>query len=252
MAKVSEKLNPSTRLVAYGDAVPVTEGAFVAPTASIIGDVTLEKGASVWYGATLRGDVGSITVGERSSIGERAVVHVSKIQTEDNESVPTSIGKGCSIQANALVHAATLKDYCRIGPCAQVLDGAVVGEHAVVEAGAVVTPGSVVKEGEVWAGAPAKMVRTLSEEEMKAMEQDVEETMELAAVHASECAKDYEQIKEEEDEYYDKLYRDPDYFQKIPKDELKADGDVLGRGMPGRIFNTELSHKKEDGKIHMT
>ena len=250
VAKVSEKLNPSTRIVAYGDAVPSTEGAFVAPTASLIGDVVLQKGASVWYGAIVRGDVSAVRIGQRSSIGDRAVVHVARIQTEDGKPVDTVIGNGVSVGPNAVIHAATLMDNVTVGAGAQVLDGAVVNAGAKIEAGAVVTPGTVVGSGELWAGSPAKMVRKLSDEEVASVDLAVEETMELAAVHASECAKTYEQVKEDEEEYYDKLYRDPDYFQPVSKGK-KPHGDFLGKGMPGRIFNTDLT-AMSDAKVNRT
>lgn len=250
VAKISEKLNPSTRIVAYGATSPSAEGAFVAPTASLIGDVVLEKGASVWYGATIRGDVSSVRVGEKSSIGDRAVVHVAKIQTEDGQPVSTVIGNGVVVGPNAVIHAATLMDNVSVGAGAQVLDGAVVNAGAKIEAGAVVTPGTVVGSGELWAGAPAKMIRKLSEEEVACIHITVEETMELAAVHASECVKTYEQVKEDEEEFYDKLYRDPDYFQPLPKDK-RANGDFLGKGVPGRIFNTELT-ATSDAKVNRT
>lgn len=240
VAKVGEKLVPSTRFVAYENSLPSATGAFVAPTASLIGDVVLEKGASVWYGAAVRGDVSSVKIGERSSIGDRAIIHVAKIQTDDGEPVPTIIGNGVSVGPNAIIHAATIMDNVKIGACAQVLDRSVVNDNAVVADGAVVTPGTVIGSGELWVGSPAKMQRMLTEEEIASNVAKCEEIMELAAVHSSECAKTFEDVKEDEEEYYDKLYRDPAGFQPMPKDKIKADGDVMQQGVPGRIFNTTL------------
>jgi len=210
----------------------------------------LDKGVSVWYGATVRGDVASVKIGEKSSIGDCAVVHVARIQTEDGNPVSTEIGSGVTVGANAVIHAAVLKDNVSVGAGAQVLDGAVVQENSVVESGAIVTPGTVVNSGELWAGSPAKMVRKLTEDEIASIGVGVEETMELAAVHASECAKTFEQVKEDEEEYYDKLYRGDDYFQPLPKDQKPA-GDHLGKGQPGRIFNTEFTWMSDE-KVNRT
>ena len=117
---------------------------------------------SVWYGAVLRGDVNKLTVGDQSSIGDRAVVHVAKIQGD----FATSIGNMVTIGAGAIIHAATIHDKVMIGESAQVLDGAVVESNSIVEPGAIVTPGTVVNGGELWSGCPAKKVRALTEEEI--------------------------------------------------------------------------------------
>jgi carbonic anhydrase/acetyltransferase-like protein (isoleucine patch superfamily) len=105
--------------------------------------------------------VNHVTIGRASSVGDRAVVHVAKIQGDS----PSVIGNHVTISAGALVHAATLKDSVIIGEIAQVLDGAIVESHSIVGPASVVTPGTVVASGELWAGTPAKKVRELTEEE---------------------------------------------------------------------------------------
>ena len=158
VTKYTEKLVPSTRFVAVDGVAPkVSPESFAA----VIGNVTLGEASSVWYGAIVRGDVNHVKIGTASSIGDRAVVHVAKIQGDS----PTIIGDHVTISAGALVHAATLKDSVVIGEMAQVLDGAVVESNSIVAPASVVTPGTTVKSGELWAGTPAKKVRELTEEE---------------------------------------------------------------------------------------
>jgi carbonic anhydrase/acetyltransferase-like protein (isoleucine patch superfamily) len=193
---------------------------------------------SVWYGAVIRGDVNSVTIGDRVSIGDRAVVHVAKIQGD----FPTAIGNDVVIGAGALIHAATLKDACQIGEAAQVLDGATVEAGAMVGAASVVTPGTVVAAGELWAGAPAKRVRPLMEEEKAAILALALETVDLAQLHVIENMKEYTQVVEEEDDEYKQQHmKEPSAF----KPSFKDDADVLGQGQPGRIFRSTLSHPYE-------
>lgn len=183
----------------------------------------------------------TVTIGDRVSIGDRAVVHVAKIQGD----FPTAIGNDVIIGAGALVHAATLKDACWIGESAQVLDGAVVESKAMVGPASVVTPGTTVASGELWAGSPAKKVRALTEEEMAYIPAVALETADLASVHVLEHAKDYKQVLEEEEDVYKQEHmKDPNAF----KPELKDTTDVLGQGQPGRIFRSTLSHPYEGWK----
>eukprot|EP00567_Pseudictyota_dubia_P007652 CAMPEP_0197448454 /NCGR_PEP_ID=MMETSP1175-20131217/17517_1 /TAXON_ID=1003142 /ORGANISM="Triceratium dubium, Strain CCMP147" /LENGTH=291 /DNA_ID=CAMNT_0042980207 /DNA_START=15 /DNA_END=890 /DNA_ORIENTATION=- len=241
VCKYTEKLVPSTRFVAVDGVAPTVSesAAFVAPSANMIGDVSLGKNSSVWYGATVRGDVNKVSIGENSSIGDRAVVHVAKIQGD----FPTIIGNNVTVGPGAIIHAATLKDSCVVGASAQVLDGAVVESNSVVSPGSVVTPGTTVKTGEIWAGTPAKAVGKLTEEEVASILESADSTAGLASAHAVECAKDYKQLAADEEAYEDKELRDPDYWQPDPKE---GDfGDVLGQGAPGRIFDSTLSNPEE-------
>uniref|UniRef100_A0A7S4QM24 Gamma carbonic anhydrase n=3 Tax=Ditylum brightwellii TaxID=49249 RepID=A0A7S4QM24_9STRA len=239
VAKYTERLVPSTRFVAVDGVAPAVSesAAFVAPSASVIGNVSLGSKSSIWYGATVRGDVNHVVIGDNSSIGDRAVIHVAKIQGDS----PTVIGNNDTIGPGAIVHAATLGDSCVVGASAQVLDGATVQEGAYVAPGAVVTPGTTVPAGQYWAGSPAKMVRSLSDEELATIVNSANETTQLASLHAGECAKDLAQLVADEEKYLDDLERDPEYFQPTGVDE----DDVLGQGQPGRIFNTTLSHPEE-------
>ncbi|WP_406010210.1 gamma carbonic anhydrase family protein [Streptomyces sp. NBC_00637] len=132
--------------------------AFVAPTASVIGDVTLEAGASVWYGAVVRGDVESITVRADANIQDNVTLHA-------DPGFPVTIGERVSVGHNAVVHGARVGDDCLVGMGATVLNGAVIGAGSLVAAQALVPQGMEVPPGSLVAGVPAKVRRELSEEE---------------------------------------------------------------------------------------
>jgi len=194
---------------------------------------------SVWYGTTIRGDVNKVTIGERTSVMDRAVVHVAKIQGD----APTFIGNNVTVGAGATIHAATLKDLCIVGESAQILDGAVVESNSIVEAGAIVTSGTVVPTGELWAGAPAKKVRALTPEEIAEIPQRARDTLQLANLHAIETSKDYKTVKEEEEwiEFLDGTEVDDPHRQGPPPNI----DDIQGMGTPGRIFNSTLTRPEE-------
>lgn len=133
----------------------IAEGAFVAATATVVGDVVLEPEASVWYGAVVRGDYGSVVIGRRSNVQDCSVIHTSpRHRTEIGSDV--TIGHGC------VVHAAVLEDGCLIGNGAVVLDGATVGRGSVVAAQSLVAPGAVIPPGVLAMGIPAAPVRELA------------------------------------------------------------------------------------------
>lgn len=139
-------------LKAFGGKTPRIDpaAAFVAETAVLIGDVTVGPGASVWYGAVLRGDSGSISVGANTNIQDNAVIHAG-------DGFRTVIGSGVTVGHGALVHGCAVGDGALIGMHATVLNGAVVGAGSVVAAGAVVTEGTEVAPGCVAMGVPAKV-----------------------------------------------------------------------------------------------
>jgi carbonic anhydrase/acetyltransferase-like protein (isoleucine patch superfamily) len=128
----------------------IADDAFIAPTATLIGDVTIEAGASVWYGAVLRGDCGPIIVRERANIQDGAVVHCPP-------EVATEIGAGATVAHQCVVHGAVLEEECLVGNAAIVLDGARIGARSMVAAHALVTPGTQIPSGVLALGAPAKV-----------------------------------------------------------------------------------------------
>jgi carbonic anhydrase/acetyltransferase-like protein (isoleucine patch superfamily) len=143
----------------------IAADAFIAPTATVIGDVEIGSGASIWFGCVLRGDVNPIRVGRNTNLQDGTIVHVNG-ERENRPGMPTHIGNGVVVGHAALIHACTLEDGAFVGMRATVMDLAVVEGGAMVAGGAVVTPGKTVKAGELWAGYPARLMRKLTEAEL--------------------------------------------------------------------------------------
>ncbi|KAA8499247.1 Gamma carbonic anhydrase 2, mitochondrial [Porphyridium purpureum] len=180
-----------------GASPEIGSNVFVAPNASVIGKVTLGDGASVWYGATLRGDVNSIAVGAGSCVLDNAVVHVAKYGVGKQE-LPTIIGDRVCIGSGAIVHACEIASDSCVGNRAIVMDGATVAKHAMVGAGSMVTPGTKVGEMELWQGSPAKFVRNLTAAEVEELIlKRVELSSSLALGHMEENLKTLEEIDDE-------------------------------------------------------
>ncbi|MEE8393929.1 MAG: gamma carbonic anhydrase family protein, partial [Rhodospirillales bacterium] len=144
----------------------LADGVFIAPTATVIGDVEIGKGSGVWFGVVLRGDVSHIRIGENTNIQDLSVIHVASGLAGPMGELATIIGSNVTIGHTAIVHACTLEDGCFVGMGATVMDGAVVEADTMVAAGAVVTPGKRLPKGQLWAGVPARHVRDLSPEEI--------------------------------------------------------------------------------------
>ncbi len=132
--------------------------AFIAEGAVVRGDVRIERNASIWYNAVLRGDVDSIAVGEGSNIQDGCVVHVDR-------GCPVRIGRNVTVGHGAIVHGCTIGDGTLIGMGAIILNGAVIGEGCIVGAGALVTQGKHIPAGTLVVGSPARTVRAVTPEE---------------------------------------------------------------------------------------
>lgn len=145
------------------DAVPnLDPTSFIAPGARVIGQVTLEEGASVWYNAVLRADSAPITLGVGSNIQDNVSVHV-------DPKWPVVIGRDVSVGHNAVVHGCTIGDGSLIGMGSVILSGAVIGAGCLVAGGAVVLEGMIVPDGSLVAGVPAKVRRALTDDERAAL-----------------------------------------------------------------------------------
>ena len=129
---------------------------YIAPTAAVVGDVALGEGASIWFGASLRGDVHWIEVGPQSNVQDNATLHVTE------GVAPCLVGADVTIGHNAIVHACTVEDLCLIGMGAVVLDKAVIRTGSIVAAGAVVPPGKDYPPGSLLIGSPAKVARPVT------------------------------------------------------------------------------------------
>jgi carbonic anhydrase/acetyltransferase-like protein (isoleucine patch superfamily) len=133
------------------------ENCFIAPNATIVGEVTMGNECSIWFNAVLRGDVHYIKMGNKVNVQDGAVLHCTYLNH------PTTIGNNVSIGHNALVHGCTIHDNVLIGMGSIVMDGCVVHSNSIIAAGAVVLEGTVVEEGSIYAGVPAKKVKMVSE-----------------------------------------------------------------------------------------
>ena len=137
-----------------GQSPKIHNSAFVANSADIIGRVTLEDEASVWYNSTLRGDINEIVIGPKSNVQDNAVIHLS-------DDYGTYLGELVTIGHSAIIHAATIKDEVLVGMGACILDGAVIGERSIIGAQALVTGGMIIPPGSLVLGSPARVVKTL-------------------------------------------------------------------------------------------
>lgn len=137
-----------------GNLPKIDQSAFIAASADIIGKVTIGEEASVWYNATLRGDINEIVIGPKSNVQDNAVIHLS-------DDYGTYLGELVTIGHSAIIHAATIKDEVLIGMGACILDGAVIGERSIIGAQALVTSGMVIPPGSLVLGSPARVVKKL-------------------------------------------------------------------------------------------
>lgn len=160
-----------------GNTPVVAPRAWIAPTSMLVGRVTVAPGASVFFGAVLRGDVNSITIGEGSNIQDNVAIHC------DGDK-PTVIGRGVSVGHAAVVHGCTIGDDCLIGMNATVLSGAIIGDESLVAAGSVVLEGTVIPPRSLVAGVPGKVRRSLSDDEIAAIRHNATHYQDLAATHS--------------------------------------------------------------------
>jgi carbonic anhydrase/acetyltransferase-like protein (isoleucine patch superfamily) len=152
------------------------EGAWAAPSADLIGDVRLESRASVWFGAVIRADNTPILIGEESNVQDGAVGH-------SDPGAPLTIGRRVTVGHQAILHGCTVGDGALIGMGARVLNGALIGANCIVGAGALVTEGKTFEPGMLIVGSPARVVRQLTEQELRMLE--------LSAAHYAEKAARY-------------------------------------------------------------
>ncbi len=135
------------------------ENNFIAPNATIVGEVTMGNNCSVWFNAIIRGDVNAITIGDDTNIQDGAVIHATYLKAS------TTIGNRVSIGHNAIVHGCILKDHVLIGMGAIVMDHAIVEEYCIIGAGSVVLENTRCEAGYLYAGTPAKKIKPITEEQ---------------------------------------------------------------------------------------
>jgi len=135
------------------------ENCWLADNATVVGDVRMGRDCTVWFNAVVRGDVNSITFGDRCNIQDGAVIHCTYQRTK------TTIGNNVSIAHNAIVHGCAIEDEVLIGMGAIVMDGAVIGSRSIIAAGAIITQNTVVPPGSIYAGNPARFLKAVSDEQ---------------------------------------------------------------------------------------
>jgi carbonic anhydrase/acetyltransferase-like protein (isoleucine patch superfamily) len=183
MANVNETVNPNSppsahipRLASFllpEERPRIHESAFIAEGAVVLGGVTIGQEASIWFGCVLRGDINRIVIGAGSNIQDGTIVHVA-------DAFPAIVGERVSVGHRAIIHACEIGDGTLVGMGAIVMDGARIGPRSVIAAGALVTKQTVVPEGSLVMGSPAKIVRQLSLEEQKANEALAAKYVEIA------------------------------------------------------------------------
>lgn len=167
-------------IITYKGITPnIHSSVFVADGVHIIGDVIIGKDSSIWFNTVIRGDVNFIRIGERTNIQDNTVVHVT------NKKFPTTIGSNVTVGHSAVIHACTINDYSLIGMGAVIMDDAKIGRFSLVAAGAVVPMGMIVPEGMMAAGVPAKIVRSLTEDERNFLIQSAQNYVEYVATYRS-------------------------------------------------------------------
>ena len=146
----------------------IDSSSWVAPGASVIGDVEIGKDCSIWFGVVIRGDVHKIRIGDRVSVQDLSMVHVTHYKKPDkSDGSPTIIGNDVTVGHKVMLHGCTIEDACLIGMSATILDDAVIGKESIVGAGALVTKGKKFPPRSLILGSPAKVVRELTEDEVK-------------------------------------------------------------------------------------
>lgn len=155
-------------IYALDDLIPeLADDAWVAPDANVIGRVRLGAGASVWFGATLRGDNEWITVGDGSNIQESSVLHTDM-------GYPLTIGRDCTIGHNVILHGCTIGDESLIGMGATVLNGAKIGRNCLIGAGALITEGKEIPDGSLVMGSPGRVVRELDAQAIETLKRSAQ------------------------------------------------------------------------------
>jgi len=148
-------------IYAIGNLAPQLKGNnYIAPNAAVIGDVVLEKNANVWWGVTIRGDNNTITLGENVNIQDGAVLHT-------DEGVPLTLEKDVSVGHMVMLHGCTVKEGSLIGIKAVILNNAVIGRECLIGAGALIAEGKVIPDRSLVLGAPGRVVRQLTDEEVR-------------------------------------------------------------------------------------
>ena len=151
-----------------GEKPKIGKNCWIAKSADVIGEVEMGEDVSIWFGCVVRGDVHYIKIGDRTNIQDLSMIHVTHYTKSDkSDGYPTIIGSDVTVGHRVMLHGCTIEDGCLIGMSATILDGAVIGKESIVGAGSLVTKNKKFPPRSLILGSPAKVVRTLSDEEVK-------------------------------------------------------------------------------------
>ncbi|MEX1062467.1 MAG: gamma carbonic anhydrase family protein, partial [Balneolaceae bacterium] len=194
-AEVTDVLDAKVMIYEFYNKKPAFDyNVFIAPSADLIGDVTVGEKSSIWFNATLRGDVNWIEIGQRSNIQDNSCVHVM------NRTGPTRIGSDVTVGHSAMIHGCTIKDRVLVGIHATVLDKAVVESDVILAAGSLVPPGKILESGYLYMGSPVKQVRKLSGDEIDSIKRHADNYVRYARAHMHFDKSDRNPFYEREEE----------------------------------------------------
>lgn len=209
---------PSMRSIPLSDTVypKMLEADWVAPNATVVGDVQVGEGSSLWHGAVVRGDTAQVEIGKNTIIHDRVQISNSK---KDNSTL--TIGDSVFIGSNAKIDGAELENFAYVGSGANVGQGVVVEGYGMVAAGSNVTPGTVIESGQVYAGSPAKYLRDLTQEEKHMISEFKEEQQQMARVYNEETEKTFREQADDFDRHLWEILAEP---TEIVAAKLSSDG----------------------------
>eukprot|EP00354_Favella_ehrenbergii_P000814 CAMPEP_0170463288 /NCGR_PEP_ID=MMETSP0123-20130129/8460_1 /TAXON_ID=182087 /ORGANISM="Favella ehrenbergii, Strain Fehren 1" /LENGTH=357 /DNA_ID=CAMNT_0010728691 /DNA_START=35 /DNA_END=1108 /DNA_ORIENTATION=- len=205
-----DTIQPSLRCVAISASKfpRLLDGDWIAPNATVIGDVRLGEGASLWHGVIVRGDTLEVSIGKNSTVQD-----LTRIGSNSQEGGKVTIGENVAVGPNVQLDACTLEDNCFIGMGATVQRGATVSSFSVLSAGAVLAEGETVPAGQIFAGAPARYLRDLTQEEKHLIAEHKMEMQQLSQVYSEETEKSFREVLSSEDNYL--KYRRQDLQDKL-------------------------------------
>ena len=162
--------------------------AYVDETALVIGQVTIGAQSSIWPQTVVRGDINTISIGERTNIQDGSILHVTHAGDFSPEGAKLTIGNDVTVGHSVVLHACTLEDTCLIGIGSVVLDNAIVHSHAMVGAGSLVTSGKELEGGFLWMGRPVKKVRELNDREIEYLSYSARHYVKVKELHENSSA----------------------------------------------------------------